>query len=717
MADQIDPNNPALQLQQIGTARTQAEGLTEDNPALSLQKTAYMREHPEDNQSTGLGAVVGGGTGATISSMKAALDFKNAAKNAGVNFLSEAIAKAQQNSPNVFGTNRPVNPTYSQGTQNWLRSAHEINEAKKPVIRTTRLLDRYPNLDTGRIGAAVQEAAPELSKLEKAIEFGKAIPSMAGKVIGAASRYANPILSGASAGEQGVEAWNRAHGNDTTGAVISGIGTAGDVASMAGFPEFGIPVSLGARGVNYLRDNPEVAKKFIEGYNPMPFASGGLVSLAEGGQPTVNVSAITPPNMSGMPGVGYMQMPQSAMLRTQLEHELENQARLRASATGMGMAIPGQHGVKMMPGNIEAGVNIPVGQGNVDISGYRSINPVNTPISSGHMHGANVRYTLPFAEGGDVKKPSAGIAGVNPDANEGGAFIGYPQINRNRQVGSGTGFLDALVGAQPSRTNVLNPSDASYMSGYEKGEPYGIASSAFQLGAPIAKGAMLAGTIARPSISEMLNALRNSGGTATATRLERAADLVPNLEHQFQPQALKEAFSGNRSLVSVMNPADFEKYAAPISSETKSSLSKSRRIGEPGPGQDYTHMPLGTYDDYIKYLQQFSEPGGGGFRSMPYLQLGQRKGFSFPNIQGHEGRHRTDALARQGNKTTLIGIEPRPELRELPRNSQEEYLNALAKEVGGRSPFVMPQESEIKRGLIELPEMFKKGGKVKKKKK
>jgi hypothetical protein len=124
---------------------------------------------------------------------------------------------------------------------------------------------------------------------------------------------------------------------------------------------------------------------------------------AEGGQPTANVSAITPPNMSGMPGVGYMQMPQSAMLRAQLEHELENQARLRAGATGMGMAIPGQHGVKMMPGNIEAGVNIPVGQGNVDISGYRSINPINTPIQQGgHMHGANVRYTLPFAEGGGV---------------------------------------------------------------------------------------------------------------------------------------------------------------------------------------------------------------------------------------------------------------------------------------------------------------------------
>jgi hypothetical protein len=71
-----------------------------------------------------------------------------------------------------------------------------------------------------------------------------------------------------------------------------------------------------------------------------------------------------------------------------------------------------------------------------------------------------------LAEGGQPPKS---------DANEGAAFIGYPHINKNRKIGSGTGFLDALVGAPPSRENILNPSDYSYMEGYEKGEPYGIA--------------------------------------------------------------------------------------------------------------------------------------------------------------------------------------------------------------------------------------------------
>jgi hypothetical protein len=139
-------------------------------------------------------------------------------------------------------------------------------------------------------------------------------------------------------------------------------------------------------------------------FTPLPGkADGGLVSLSDGGLPNLNVSAQSMPNMTGMPGVGYMQMPQSAMLRAQLEQELKNKARLRAGATGMGMALPGQHGVKMMPGNIEAGLNLPLGSGNVDISGYRSINPVNMPAQQGgHLYGANVRYTLPFKKGGKV---------------------------------------------------------------------------------------------------------------------------------------------------------------------------------------------------------------------------------------------------------------------------------------------------------------------------
>lgn len=326
--------------------------------------------------------------------------------------------------------------------------------------------------------------------------------------------------------------------------------------------------------------------------------------------------------------------------------------------------------------------------------GEATIHPKNKayrPGMTGILHGTR----LPpegHAEGGDIKKPSAGIAGV------------YQQVGPVKGPSLSSIFSEHIA-SLPQKTEANLRQQQDIMDRAFAGDREAMKEFTNMV-------AGVGGMIKPTSLAELMELIKQRGGIEAAKRLEKAADLVPNLEHQYQPQALKEAFTGNRSIVSVMNPADFEKYAAPISSETKSSLSKSRRIGEPGPGQDYTHMPLGTYDDYINYLQQFSAPGGGGFRSMPYLQLGQRKGFSFPNIQGHEGRHRTDALARQGNQSTLIGIDPRPELRELPRSSQEEYLNALASEVGGRNPFVTPQQSEVKRGLIELPEMFKKGGLV-----
>jgi hypothetical protein len=126
-----------------------------------------------------------------------------------------------------------------------------------------------------------------------------------------------------------------------------------------------------------------------------------LVYLAEGGQPDVSFLVNTMPSMNGTPGVGYMQTPQATMARIQLQKELENQARMRAGVSAMGMAIPGQHGVKLMPGQMDVGANMPVGPGNVDLSAYRSINPMP---GRGHTQGMNVRYTIPFAQGKHVKK-------------------------------------------------------------------------------------------------------------------------------------------------------------------------------------------------------------------------------------------------------------------------------------------------------------------------
>jgi hypothetical protein len=224
------------------------------------------------------------------------------------------------------------------------------------------------------------------------------------------------------------------------------------------------------------------------------------------------------------------------------------------------------------------------------------------------------------------------------------------------------------------------------------------------------------------TLVELLNLIKNKGGTAAAKRLEKAADLVPNLEHQYQPQALQRAFTGdNAQAVMVMNPKDFEKYAAPIDTGYKSSVMQTYGIGDPEKYGGYNAMPKGTYQDYLDYLGKFTRPDGGGLSDVPYLQLGQELNSSFPAVLGHEGRHRTAALEKLGDQSTLVRMMPRAALREpFPRRSQEEYLKALTEQIG-QKPFVKPQVfkddagKDVRRGLIEFPEMFKKGGKTKKK--
>ena len=176
------------------------------------------------------------------------------------------------------------------------------------------------------------------------------------------------------------------------------------------------------------------------------FAAGGLPNLPEGGDllhqqakselPDVSMDVRTMPNMTGMPGVGYMQMPQSAMARLQLEKELENQARLRAGVSAMGMAIPGQSGVRVMPGQMDVGANIPVGPGHLDLSAMRSINPMP---GRGHMQGVRANYSIPFSTGGNVIKKALQYAKPVP-------FVHYSHadnIARLEPSAYGTGIKGA----------------------------------------------------------------------------------------------------------------------------------------------------------------------------------------------------------------------------------------------------------------------------------
>jgi len=101
--------------------------------------------------------------------------------------------------------------------------------------------------------------------------------SIAGKTIGALEnafpgaktvaqwvKGALPTISaigkGAGVGASLADMGSRAMQNDYPGMGISGIGAAGMLAA----PEVGIPLSLGSLATNYLRDNPEFRKKFLE---------------------------------------------------------------------------------------------------------------------------------------------------------------------------------------------------------------------------------------------------------------------------------------------------------------------------------------------------------------------------------------------------------------------------------------------------------------------
>jgi len=63
---------------------------------------------------------------------------------------------------------------------------------------------------------------------------------------------------------------------------------------------------------------------------------------------------------------------------------------------------------------------------------------------------------------------------------QGGAYVGYPQITRNRQQGGyAEGFLSSATGVpQQADMSVLDPNQAAYLQGRQAGEPVNIAAMA-----------------------------------------------------------------------------------------------------------------------------------------------------------------------------------------------------------------------------------------------
>lgn len=229
---------------------------------------------------------------------------------------------------------------------------------------------------------------------------------------------------------------------------------------------------------------------------------------------------------------------------------------------------------------------------------------------------------------------------------------------------------------------------------------YGQAAVSGLLDAPPVKMAGMAlapivGMVGRSNINDVVKEILKTKGKYGAGRVERAADEIPNLEKMYTQDALVKAFSGdNAKALMTMNPKNFEMYAAPLQTGGLGAFTSQK-------GQK----------EYIDELAKV-----GPFSDVPFLQIDKQEyGLPItPFISGHEGRHRSRALAQKGEQSGLVVLLPRAELREpFPRREQEEYINALMEELKMTGNMVKPEfynpsvgQEGIARKKIRLPDIY-----------
>jgi hypothetical protein len=212
------------------------------------------------------------------------------------------------------------------------------------------------------------------------------------------------------------------------------------------------------------------------------------------------------------------------------------------------------------------------------------------------------------------------------------------------------------------------------------------------------------------SMAELMHHIREIEGKYGADRLQRALDEIPNLEHMFDYDALRQAFSGdNAKALMTMNPADFEKYATQLKGN-QTTGAHTPSLEERIKGHKAHKTDLST-EDYVKYLQQINK-----FRDIPFLQIDKEEvGLPLtPFISGHEGRHRSRSMAGRGVDKSLVILHPRSELREpFPRRYRDEYIDALKKELEMTNNMVKPQQDKSNpRPAIKMPDIYASGGDV-----
>jgi hypothetical protein len=209
----------------------------------------------------------------------------------------------------------------------------------------------------------------------------------------------------------------------------------------------------------------------------------------------------------------------------------------------------------------------------------------------------------------------------------------------------------------------------------------------------------------RGSISDLINKVKNERGEYMGRRAERAADEVPNLEDQYSKEALERLLMdrSNPQALMVLDPKYFEEYATPIPPGYSQDKGYSLRGIASGPNTSMTQA------EYIDYLAKVARQSG--LKEIPFLSLGETASGGV-RISGHEGRHRTRALAKLGDKSTLIELQPSYNLTsQKAREYKDDYIEALRARLG-LNPTVAPQSFPDVQ--LPMPEPFKHGGQVSK---
>ena len=217
------------------------------------------------------------------------------------------------------------------------------------------------------------------------------------------------------------------------------------------------------------------------------------------------------------------------------------------------------------------------------------------------------------------------------------------------------------------------------------------------------------------SMKEIEDYIRQKRGEHASKRVQRAADEIPGLENMYTPEALQHTFERQNAGLMSMNPADFEKFAERMREDiTRKDSKRKTRNDEVLP-----------FDSYLNHLAQLK----GGFDEVPFLELGHRDPEYLPSIEGHEGRHRSRALAGKGVKKSLVQLMPAARLSmSMPKRNSEKLVQKLNQTLG-KDRFVSPEGGGLlpsdqtagmynwlrEKKLLEanrpqLPEVYKSGG-------